>query len=357
MTPDPLQPVRLDDLTVDELNEMASAIVGLKEAGYLMQEQGFDARFSLVPGLPATMHQSYRMPHPGPMADLVPARTAAPEWHEGQMPAPRADRPQGIPTWSPKTVDPAPQCPTAAQIDAAVTAACDKVLPRAAAMAAEGPAKKLEVRPVAAPPVAAPVPPKTEADSTAPGKPTPWTEGEDAQLVDLVAHGIVIEGKTKGASICAAAATLNRPVDGTGWRCNTKLKDRLASRIVDLRGPQPSAMAAAEVSAPADTAEVRPDALLLTAELSPIEKYLLDMPTKGGWTMEADLELLELSEIAWSIPEIATQMGKDGKAIADRFDLLTGFDRETKARKWKRADLLVAARAWTAKASPATAAE
>ena len=339
-------PTRLDDLSVDELNQLATVIVGLKEAGYLMREQGFDARFSLVPGLPVLMRLEYRMPHPGPMPALLPESVAQASDDDlqvhlfGSMPA---------------------EGPTAAEIDAAVTAACDKVL---TSLVARDPVHVPDPSPV-------PTPAKAESASVAPAKPAPWTELEESQLIGLVAHGIVT-GLTKGNAIREAAEALGRPYDGTAFRLNTKLKDRLAAHVEELRAHrpypapaqphhhQPEAAAPEADAAPSPVANPEPiaqAAALTAATLSPIEQHLLDMPSKGGWTLEMDMDLLQLSDNGWTIPEIATELGKDGKAVAERFDLLTGYDRETKTRKWKRADLLAAAREWAGKTKPATAAE
>lgn len=300
-------PTRLDDLSVDELNQLASVIVGLKEAGYLMREQGFDARFSLVPGLPVLMRLEYRMPHPGPMPALLPESVAQASDDDlqvhlfGSMPA---------------------EGPTAAEIDAAVTAACGKVLPTLVQALDE--------------PEPAPAPA---------GLPARWTDDEDARLVTEVANRMVIDRMTKGAAIAEVAAMLGRPKDGSEYRLNTKLKQDLSAALGALRAAEPP------------TAPIAPTLSPIAATLSPIEEHLLAMPTKGGWTLEMDMDLLQLAENGWAIPEIATELGKDGKAVAERFDLLTGYDRETKTRKWKRADLLAAAKEWAGKTKPATAAE
>lgn len=368
-------PIRLDDLSVQQLNEMASAIVGLKEAGYLMQEQGFDVRFSLVPGFPVSMKLSYRMPLPSPMQALFPpppidsdtatGQPVAPEWRATPMPKPA--KPKG---------------PTAAEVDAAVTEACDKVLPKAAAMAAEGPAEKLAVRPEPAP-EPTPEPPKAESASiarpassapAATGQPAPWTEDETARALDII-RSHVRAGHSAFSAAPLIAEALGRPISSIQQRIKTNWRaavDQIKASLVDPasiatpepRDPPPAAVAedqpqpiASPESTPTGSAHWRPEAAPAAVGLSPIEQHLMDMPTKGGWTMEADLDLLELAETGWSIPEIATEMGKDGKAVAERFDLLTGYDRETKARKWKRADLLAAAREWTAKTKPAAAAE
>jgi hypothetical protein len=171
-------------------------------------------------------------------------------------------------------------------------------------------------------------------------------------------------GQTKGAAIQDAANDLGRPFEGTRFRLNTALKGRLAEALAskpvsDSAAVDPVAQPAPAQPSPAQpaNAEWRPDAALSASTLSPIEQHLLAMPAKGGWTLEIDLHLLELSEMGWTLPEIATETGRDGRAVSERFDLLTGYDRDTKARKWKRADLLAAARDWCAKTYPTPAAE
>lgn len=392
MTAPNILPV-LDDMTLTELNTLASAIVGLKEAGYLMHEQGFIPSFSMVPGQPVLMRLNLQMPTlagafvstpgiypPPPSAEFFPAPMTPP------VPAPP---PYVSPTSSAAPRKPAPaRIIGAAEIDAAVNAACDTVLPKMAQQAAEPPTPKLEVRPVEAP-HKAPVEAQPKAEvvaSCAPSAlsrahPNNWTVQEDADLVRIVAEEMVLRGKTKAAAIAAAAAAafVGRPEPGSEYRLKTKLADQLAGAMAELRAapalpvdpapkaaaapvaepapaPQPAAEPAAE-PAPKANADWRPEHALSAATLSPIEQHLLDMPTKGGWTLEADLDLLELSELGWTIPEIATEMGRDGRAVTERFDLLTGYDRETKTRKWARAALLLAAREWAAKRAPASAAE
>lgn len=366
--------LRLDHLSLSDLNNLVSAVVGLKEAGYLMREQGFEPSFSLVPGFALQMRLDYRMPLTGPIGAGV--QMADPDPLPVSIPPVQSDDDAQV-TLLRKAADKpvlrkASPFPTPAQIEAAVNAACDKVLPNLPAHAAEPAHSVAKAEITVIEPAAEPAPPPEPVAEPAraepsSARPAPWTDEEDAKLVYEVAKRMALDQMGKSAAAAEVAAMLGRPIAGTECRLHTKLKSALKAAIDGLTGVGPTTVAdPAPIAdpvlrgAPADPVpmpEPAPQPPLTAATLSPIEQHLLDMPTKGGWTLETDLDLLELSQNGWTIPEIATEMGRDGRAVTERFDLLTGWDRETKTRKWNRSALLIAAREWAAKRAPASAAE
>ncbi len=75
---------------------------------------------------------------------------------------------------------------------------------------------------------------------------------------------------------------------------------------------------------------------------SEIEAHLLTLPRCHGHSLEDDLQLLQLTDAGWQPGEIAAELGLDAKAVGQRWDALSGLDRDTKQRRWTRAALIEA---------------
>ena len=383
-------PLRLDDLTLDALNDMASMIVGLKEAGYLMREQGFEPRFDLRPGFPVRMMLEYRMPMAAPMESGLAAFKAGPR-PSPRHPVPPAPGPDFlaacdaglakieldddgqawivVPEPEVKTeaedltlqgaklnLEPAPL--TAADIETAVSGAFIAVTGR-------------DPKPVPQPAqydnedAAAPAPVKPAAS----GLGAPWTKDEDRKLVQMASERMALLGHSKAAASDFAAVHLGRPVPGTYHRLRHQLAQPLADAIAALQARQSEPAAPDEPGAntadsgggadpsPAAPIASTPAPSIPAPDMAAAMQHLLNVPSKGGWTVERDRELLELLTKAWGTPEIAMEMQLSGRDVTDRYNLLTKPDPVTKVRAFSVAVLMAAMDTVFDSGAPAAAAE
>lgn len=185
------------------------------------------------------------------------------------------------------------------------------------------------------------------------GRPALWSEADDQTAIWMTANGHPAE---------AVAARVGRPVEGTKWRLKNKLRDRIAEAralISEAAGQpaRPDEPGAITTEDPAqDAAPEEPDAAL-AAVVAPVPPeagggtnlapagidpdlwaHAQAVPRGKIWTLQRDLELLELAELGWSPDEIGLELHVVGKEIKPRFDVLTA------ARRWKRAEVLAALR-------------
>lgn len=200
----------------------------------------------------------------------------------------------------------------------------------------------------------------------------PWTDEEDARLINLVCTGVHMFNMSKSAAIRSAAAELGRSESATSFRCYHQLRARLTAEmaaaqeardIVDPPGENPATQIpspeAARQDAPPPQAEVQGegavpqvrDAPALEPEAGagatstsiiadPVTAYLMALPNKDGWTLARDLDLIELTLAGWMPNEIALELKVRADQVKARFDLLTGLhtDEATgkQARRWPR---------------------
>lgn len=68
--------------------------------------------------------------------------------------------------------------------------------------------------------------------------------------------------------------------------------------------------------------------------------HLLGLPRDAVWTWDRDSELAELMGLGWSWAQIAGDMGIRDRDILARFDLMTGFNRETRVRRFIRSQII-----------------
>ena len=174
--------------------------------------------------------------------------------------------------------------------------------------------------------------------------PASWTEEEDADLVRLVAFGIAKMGLTKGAAIRAAAKGIGRPEQGSAFRLHHKLKPRLDAALTE------AAMGQAQTEIPEDKPfpvqegaageGATPPAAQPPAPVSfaadEVTSHLMALPDKGGWTVDRDLELMELSIAGWQPNEIALQLQVQANLVKPRFDALTGLYDDATGKKVRR---------------------
>lgn len=228
------------------------------------------------------------------------------------------------------------------------------------------------VAPPAAPPVDLP------GDMRPAGVIVPWTEGETLTVVSLAGTMPVAQVADKvGRSPRAVEQYLTKLRNGTkpmpdGWRVTA---DRQFVPVPD-DVPAPAAARAQPVEeiAPAGTLppaagdgpgggaaatariepepapdsltepepEVVPDAgpaAFAAAPQDALTAHLLGLSRKD-WTFEADSELAELIGLGWTMQTIAVEMKRGANAVRDRFDLMTGLDRDTRTRAFGQKDIV-----------------
>jgi hypothetical protein len=241
--------------------------------------------------------------------------------------------------------------------------------------------------PPAAPPGAPPAGSASAMAASALARAPGWTTGEDDRLIALVVSGVTRLGLTKRAAVRAAAQELGRPEDGTVFRCYNKLRDRLdaalAQGVATLAQPEPDPIPEGPAQADATDGQtasdgdaageaptspaVQPSDLdarsretaiahgthtdqpapakawnqpdepaPAKAGADPVTAHLMTLPDKGGWTLDRDLELMELSIAGWQPQEIALQLTMPANLIKPRFDLLTGLYEDATGKKVRR---------------------
>lgn len=179
-----------------------------------------------------------------------------------------------------------------------------------------------------------------------------WTEEEDARLVNLVATAIVNLGLPKKTAISEAARILGRPEQATHFRVYNKVKTQLAAAISALAMDQAQTETpdAGEPPSPIeDEPDVEPgqrDAGTTVRAAASIEGQLADadpliahldqLTYKDGWSLERDVEFLELKGLGWNENEIALEMKIQAKLLRPRLDLLTGAYTDDKGKLQRR---------------------
>ena len=135
-----------------------------------------------------------------------------------------------------------------------------------------------------------------------------WSADEDAQAVRL---------KRAGCTVGEIASALGRSNQAVSIRVYTTLRGR-------LREPTPEGLAPAHEGAAPLTGE---DAVVTCpAALRPIDalaSHLTGLPRANGWSIDRDIELLDLALLGWPEFEVALEVGVTSRDLKDRFDLLT----------------------------------
>lgn len=380
----------LNDLSLEQLTKLADDLKSLAKVGQSLAP--LNPIFDLTPGQPTRITLDPVMPDvakSSPVQEFLAnrgeylARKQAerfiqPPSIEAAQPEP-APEPVDAPSTAGEGVEGAPISaePSRSDDDPAPPPAGAEATPPPLVEAAsdEGKAESGGGSEVAAPAPAAPVPGSASALAASAAKYAPWTDDEDHRLVALVVSGVVGLGLTKTAAINAAAREMGRPETGTVWRCKNKLATRLDSAIAEAVAAKADAEAlltpspeAARQDAPQPQADVQgesaeppvgdapalvpePGAGAPTHVANPILAHIMTLPTKGGWTLERDLELMELSIQGWQPNEIALQLQIQASLIRPRFDLLTGLYEDAndkKVRRFRREDVFEALKSLTA---------
>jgi hypothetical protein len=169
-----------------------------------------------------------------------------------------------------------------------------------------------------------------------------WTEEEDVNLIDVLASAQVA-GTPKADALRDLGAKLGRTaraVEQRAYRIAGKIKAEVARRAMsEAQTETPAAPGAApgqretEIAVEADRADD------LTA-------HIRGMTDQGGWSLQRDTDLMELSIAGWPAGDIALEIDMPASAIRPRFDALTGLhdDEATgkKLRRWTREQVLEA---------------
>ena len=369
----------LNDLSLDELCCLSDAIQGLRSAGETLVSHGLTPRFYLNPGWSMGIWTDARMP-----VDV--AEAMAGPWSDPAFPSTEAAQPEPAP--EPEETPPAVEGQAGGtlsydqedEIDERAFSSAAPSRPEGAIPAPTG----AEADSGGGQAVAAAEPPAAQAAAGTHQRgfqagPS-WTAEEDDRLIAILVN-LVRLGETKKAAIAIAARDLGRPEAGTAFRCHHKLKPRIdaaltaaamhqaqtepaapeipaspALAVMAEDGPTASdGDAAGEVrSLPAappiedERAEAAPVKAWHKPEhiADPVTAHLMALTDKGGWTVERDHELMELSIAGWHPNEIGLQLQMQANAIKPRFDALTGQyeDPETgkKVRRFTREDVYAA---------------
>ncbi len=152
----------------------------------------------------------------------------------------------------------------------------------------------------------------------------PWSDAEDEQLVAIMAD-VLAAGGSRGEGARRAADLLERPVHGTQFRADNKLRARIALAVEARR----AAARGAAVSGPAVVAAPPPVVAVADEAPPPLDVHVAALAT------EDDLALMRLAvAMPWKDAAAALEMSPDH--VKARYDLLTDH------RRFRREDVLAA---------------
>jgi len=381
----------LNDLDLDQLNRLGATLAVLMDAGRVLQSHDLAPRFDLTPGEEAVITVSFVMPGLDPMIEddmpdwqlrdtrdvspfeIVPGLDICrPNTCSTEAASGPADAVAGVTQPAPVESPPVDQPPT----DLSGAPGGDP-LP-----SAEQNAKGVPSGPVpqetAAPEsvaesgggqdMAAPAPPAAPVSGSASalaashrGNPfanPPWTEEEDARLIDLVVRGYIGLNLSRRQAIIAAAREMGRAEGGAEFRCKTKLKARLDAALDvaakslahTLALASPAAAQQDAKSDPAEDSAVGGDTPAAVHTTDPafvevvaatFDRPMLDVPddlhgddlllwqflqqNRPKWPMTAgtDLDLVVAMGRGEKLPVIAVDLGFDTQALLSRYRTLT----------------------------------
>jgi hypothetical protein len=147
----------------------------------------------------------------------------------------------------------------------------------------------------AAEPPAAPTPGSASALAASTLAVKPWTEVEDAQLIGMIVGDVVGHGHTMAAAIRTAAKWLDRPEQGTAFRCRNKLKARLDTALAAAMAAK---VEAEELLAPKWTEDE--DTILVDT--------LVTAALDGGTSPQAALRMAALKLPRWTERQVQTHL-------------------------------------------------
>lgn len=326
----------LDFMTLNQLRELALTLTNIEQAGAVLAVSGLDPIFDLSPGFMVTITLPYMVPH----ANNTQGAELAKIWEKIEA---DSMRPTDTPIPSP---EPAGQ---AASEGAAIGADVAEPLGGDAPVAVPDPAAGAypdfpDPEPVPDPetlqPETAveqtPSPPVVDDSGTSaggqgsgsiptppgallapPAKPSAWTEDEDSFVIKSFEGMRARYNKPEIINYCADY--LDRPREGTKFRCYNKLRARIdavyADAAEDLTKRAPDPVPTATVA----TAPVRD----VQGSQSYTDYYA--HIRADGWDLGLDQTLMQMACDGWAMADIGLDLGFDGKKVQARFDALTGL--------------------------------
>lgn len=332
----------LNDLSLEELIEMADVAATLCRVGNDLVANGITPTFDLSPGQAVAIRLDAVMPDAPAqkiewrLANYAHDNTPSPE---DAQPEP-APAPEETPLAAGDTASGAPIPSTTEQSAAGLpeptppAASEPQDDPQPVAAVAEGSGGGAAYGSGSIPPAAA------HQDKLLPAI---WTDAEDARLIEIVVTRIRI-GETKKAAIAMAASELGRPEAGTAFRAHHKLKARIDAALTAAAMEQAATEplednpfpvqegAAGEGTTPSAAQPLAP----VSFAADEVTSHLMALPDKGGWTVERDHELMELSIAGWQPNEIALQLQVQANLVKPRFDALTGLYEDPTGKKIRR---------------------
>lgn len=338
----------LSDLSLDDLRGLNDRLTGLVTAGFRLEQGGLAPRFDLTPGMPiritlGAVMPSVDRPSFGDWIAAQPQSTEAASQPADAQADAVADLRQPEPVDAPSTTGEGVEGAiiSAEPSRSAVSASPKVEAPEAPAESGGGPE-------VAAPAPAAPVPGSASALAAASSLPAPWTAAEDKTLVDTIV-ALMIGGMARKPAATEASKLLpGRTADACIYRAHTKAKDTINALVAEaaILQAQTETPEIPEAVPPLSQGDAAAEGHSSAAAQStdPLLVHLCTLTDKGGWSLQRDLDLMELSNAGWPAADIAREIQMPDAAIKPRFDALTGLhdDEATgkKARRWSREEVL-----------------
>lgn len=339
--------VSLNDLTLDELRKLSDRLTSIAVAGFRLEQDGLAPRFDLTPGQPMQIRLGVEMPaafEASPPDLLKPTTTsteAASPPADAQDDA-VADLRQPVPVETPLA---AGEVARGELVSAEPSRSDDEADPPKVAASSEAEAESGGGAVMAATiPPAAPVP--GSASALAAKVANDWTEADDKTVIDTMVE-CVSGGMSKSKGLDAAAKRIGRTQNATGVRFYTALAPRFAAAMAAVTMVQAQTETpASDTTMVADGGAAAVGDAPAAVQTDDLTAHLLGMTDKGGWSLQRDTDLMELSIAGWPAGYIALELRMQASAIKPRFDALTGLhdDEATgkKVRRWTREKVLEA---------------
>lgn len=352
----------LNELRLSELRDLAVTLTALEDVGSQMQTAGLDPVFDLTPGRGVRITTTFVMPglagEGGVTLPTMAARIVAMQRPVADslarpddglmdriMDAFRDIAPGPVPA-EPEPADPSrsddadgPSPTLAASEDQAdsdggqATAAVNT--PPVATHVSEGTVYVGDTSKAPTPGSASAMAAQSLAWAGA------WTEEQDALLIDALAQAR-IDGTPKGDVFRAMAEKLGRTfkaVEQRGYRLTARVNAEEHRKRAEAPESEPDTPSADAAAAHADEMA---DAAVQAAD--DLTSHLAALTDKGGWSLQRDTDLMELSIAGWPAGDIALELGMQDAAIKPRFDTLTGLHEDEatgkKVRRWTREQVL-----------------
>ncbi|WP_290684685.1 MULTISPECIES: hypothetical protein [unclassified Haematobacter] len=327
--------MNLDDMSIDELKTFRKSIAVVEKAADVLADlptpDGGEVRISLQPGERATLTTAWVMPAAGERDGmggpiLVEVEDEPRSFAAHGMVGGSGDLQRHCLAESPPA-EPAASTPE--------TGENPEAIPRAEAPTGEAA--------TAADPVGEPPRPRAAVSSVS--QPEPWTEQDEAFLVELVADRLAA-GDTRKTALEKAAALIGRTASACDFRLRSRLEDRLQKAVEHQRGER--AKRAAGLAKVVATAPEKPSTeRAITAPPAPApappptehpltiaQRGILDalgrLSGRKGFDAEIDLEIVEGFARGTKTAALALDLDLDAPLLLARFRDLTACIRDAR---------------------------